>query len=63
MPNNKLEVLRAMAESDFELALIAFLESLLYQMYVSEFSVVDGYTRHPNLVNFAEWMAMRFPAK
>jgi len=63
MPNpSLLDRIEAEARTPFEYAMAELLRSMLYTMYESQFTVIDGYKRHPDLLNFEEWLASKFPA-
>lgn len=57
-----VERARAEVMSEGEHALLDLLERVLFKLYESEFEIVDGYNRHPDLINFEEWLEREYPA-
>jgi len=55
-----LDRIEAEARTPFEHATTELLRSMLYKMYESQFTVIDGYLRHPDPLNFQEWLAREF---
>lgn len=41
---------------EFDLDLAAAVKHLLQQQYFAEFEVIDGLNRHPDFINYYQWL-------